>query len=149
MEEDDFEDYERRKRLYYTAFEQYDSLEKTYKKFYEASSTLKRRGRVLTYSSTAFGAILLFIIGVIVVHGGPGWATDLAFTVSVIVATLSFFNAVDRPKRTSNVAYTSGQQLQRVFQEFHYFVTVRLPDPKEDLNKLEEEYERLLERKIL
>lgn len=145
--EEDYENYDRRRQLYHAAFEDYDSIKMTYYKFYTASDAMKRRGRVLTYGSTLFAAILLLIIGNIVVRGGPEWGTDLAFAVSVIVGTLSFFNAVDRPKRKSNILYKSGQQLQRVYQEYHYFVTVRLPDPDEDLQELENEYQKLRERK--
>lgn len=118
--EEDYENYDRRRQLYHAAFEDYDSIKMTYYKFYTASDAMKRRGRVLTYGSTLFAAILLLIIGNIVVRGGPEWGTDLAFAVSVIVGTLSFFNAVDRPKRKSNIIYKSGQQLQRVYQEYHY-----------------------------
>jgi hypothetical protein len=37
--------------------------------------------------------------------------------------------------------------LQRVYHEFHKFVTVRLPDPNEDITELEQRYDELLERK--
>lgn len=147
MGKEEFDDYERRKRLYRSAFEDYNSLKTTYLKFYTASDQLKRRGRVLTYGSTVSGGILLFIIGTVLVRDGPAWSTDLAFGLSMVVAALSFVNAVDNPQKLSNVCYNSGQTLQRVFYDFHYFVTVRLPDPDEDLDVLEEEYERLLERK--
>ena len=104
--EEDYENYDRRRQLYHAAFEDYDSIKMTYYKFYTASDAMKRRGRVLTYGSTLFAAILLLIIGNIVVRGGPEWGTDLAFAVSVIVGTLSFFNAVDRPKE-SQIYYTN------------------------------------------
>ena len=64
-----------------------------------------------------------------------------------MVATLSFFNAVDSPQRASNVTYNSGQQLQRVYMDFHQFVTIQLPDPDEELEELEEEFDRLIEMK--
>ena len=147
MSEDDFENFDRRVRLYHSAFEEYNSLHTTYQKFYEASDAYRKRGKFFTFSSTAFGGILLFIIGAVIVGNGPEWGTELAFGVSVVVASLSFINAVDSPQQMSNVAYNSGQTLQRVYLEFHYFVTVRLPDPEEDLDELEEEYMRLLERK--
>jgi len=147
MKKSDFDDYERRSRLYHTAFEEYDSLEITYKKFFAASDAFKRRGKVLTFSSTILSGVLLFIIGAVIVRGSPNWGTDVAFAASAAVAVLSFVNAVESPQKMSNVTYNSGQTLHRVFLEFHYFITVRLPDPDEDLEKLEAEYERLLERK--
>lgn len=147
MAKSDFEDYGRRRRLYHVAFEEYDSLKTTYLKFYEASGAFKKRGRLLTYGSTVFGAALLFVIGAVLVRDVPSWGTNLAFLLSVIVAALSFVNAVDSPQRMSNVAYNSGQTLQRVYLDFHYFITVRIPDPDEDFRDLEEEYHRLLERK--
>lgn len=128
-------------------FEEYDSLKTTYMKFYAASSQLKKRGRVLTYSSTIAGGILLFIIGTVILRNEPSWWSDVAFGLSIAVAALSFVNAVDNPQMMSNVCYNSGQTLQRVFLEFHYMVTVRLPDPDENLAELEEDCERLLERK--
>ena len=147
MEPDDYNDYDRRSRLYYSAFEEYDSLKTTYLKFYTASDTLKRRGRILTYGSTVAGGILLYIIGSAVTSDDPTQGLSLVFLLSGVVAALSFLNAVDNPQRMSNVCYNSGQTLQRVFLEFHNLVTVRLPDPEEELNELEKEYDRLLERK--
>ncbi|SNZ12105.1 hypothetical protein SAMN06269185_1498 [Natronoarchaeum philippinense] len=147
MNKDDFDNFDRRDRLYRTAFEEYDSLKTTYLKFYAASSQLKKRGRLLTYGSTISGGILLFIIGSVILRDNPSWWNDVAFGLSIIVAALSFVNAVDNPQKQSNVCYNSGQTLQRVFLDFHYFITVRLPDPSEDLDDLEEEYERLLEEK--
>lgn len=147
MDEDDFKDYERRTRLYHNAFEEYDSLKTTYTQFYEASSSLKRRGHVVTYGSTLFGAILLYLVGTVALEGGSGFKTELVFAVSIAVTALSFYNAVDSPQQMANVTYNSGQTLQRVFLDFHYFITVELPEPDNDIEELEGQYERLLERK--
>lgn len=147
MDKSDYDEYERRLRVYHSAFEEYNSLYTTYQKFYTASDAFQKRANFLTLASTLLSGILLFVIGAVLVQRGPDWGTELAFGISVIVAGLSFVNAVENPHRMANVTYNSGQTLQRVYLEFHWFVTVRLPDPSEDIEDLEDEYERLLERK--
>lgn len=128
-------------------FEEYNSLYVTYNKFYIASEALKRRGVVLTYGSTVSSGFLLFVVGSIITTGSPAWAESFGFGLSVIVAGLSFLNAVDNPHEKSNVCYNSGQTLQELYLEFGQMITIRLPDSDECLDELESDCETLIDRK--
>ena len=87
------------------------------------------------------------IIGGIVTNQLPAWGNFVAFGLSTVVATLAFVNAVTNYDSKSVQYMNAGRRHDDLFTEFNYLIEVRLPDPSEDLDEIESECKKMVDKR--
>lgn len=137
----------RRQRLWDLVFAEYRAQWINYRKYYLASDKLGKKGRLIRYSTTVVSSLLLALIGATATYSLPSWFSALTLILSAVTAGLAITGTVAKWQLKSNQYYNSGQQHQKLYKKFDYFVKVRLADLDENTDQLEEDARQLIDKK--
>ena len=136
---------DKRRELYNRASDSAYSIWFTYNRNYVAAEWVGRFGWVLDFFSAIVGVVLLYVLtrseepGFIILNQLSNFAAaDLA----IILLVSSLLSAFYGPKLRSRDYYTSGQEMQELYDEIIDYIELELQDPEKNIDDLVESYKR-------
>lgn len=138
---------DRQRRLYQWFFEEYNKQYINYEKYYRASDYHQKRAKQIRWGTGVLSSIIIILVLAIVQGFHSDVLTPVAIAASLLTGTVSLVGSIGDFERKCITYYNSGQEHDDLYTEFENMIKVEIPDPNANIEELEEECERLVNRK--
>ena len=135
------------RRLYRWFFKEYNNQYINYEKYYEASDHYQRRAKQVRWGTGILSSLIIIFVLAIVQGIHPDFLTSAAVGLSLLTGAISLIGSIGDFERKYITYYNSGQEHDDLYSEFDKMIKVKLPDPNANLDELQEECDRLIEKK--
>ena len=135
------------RRLYRWFFKEYNNQYINYEKYYEASDHYQHRAKQVRWGTGILSSIVIILVLAIVQGFYSDILTPAAVGLSLLTGAISLIGTIGDFERKYITYYNSGQEHDDLYSKFDKMIKVKLPDPNANLDELQEECDRLIEKK--